>query len=392
LSSAEPVVIDMQSSFAVRAATGDFLNAEKVEDTIGLCLSGGGYRAMIYHVGALVRLNELGFLPKIREIASVSGGSITAAILALAWPKLAFDEDGRAFNFSEEVATPLIRFASVGLDVKAILMGLLPGRTAAGEIAAAYDRYLFGGATLQHLPDEPRFTFMATNLQTGSGWRFAKAYAADYRVGRIDKPTLPLSCVVAASSAFPPFLSPVRLKFGRGAVRPMPGADLHRAPFTEEAVLTDGGVYDNLGLERVWKRCRTILVSNAGRNTPEIGSPTGRWTGQLFRTLNLVQQQAENSRKRILFGMHNLDQRKVAFWSIDTPVSAYGLSDVLPMAADAATIAATMRTRLNRFKPDEIDLLLQSGYAGADASLRARKFADNSPPADFDKLPLSKVR
>ena len=59
----------------------------------------------------------------------------------------------------------------------------------------------------------------------------------------------------------------------------MAGADLHKPPFTEVAVLTDGGVYDNLGLERVWKRCRTILVSNAGRNTPEIGSPSGRWTG-----------------------------------------------------------------------------------------------------------------
>ena len=27
----------------------------------------------------------------------------------------------------------------------------------------------------------------------------------------------------------------------------------------------------------------------AGKNTPEIGSPTGRWAGQIFRTLNLVQ-------------------------------------------------------------------------------------------------------
>jgi NTE family protein len=170
------------------------------------------------------------------------------------------------------------------------------------------------------------------------------------------------------------------------------GADLHRAPFTEEAVLTDGGVYDNLGLERVWKRCRTILVSNAGRSTPEIGSPTGRWTGQLFRTLHLVQQQAENSRKRILFGMHNLDHRTVAFWSIDTPICGYGLADALPMTTEVATVAATMRTRLNRFKPDEIDLLLKSGFAGADASLRSRKLADNSPSADFRRLPLSNAR
>jgi NTE family protein len=89
MSKAEAAVIDMQSLFAARAVTGDFLNVEKVEDVVGLCLSGGGYRAMIYHVGALVRLNELGFLPKLREIASVSGGSITAGMLAAAWGSFA---------------------------------------------------------------------------------------------------------------------------------------------------------------------------------------------------------------------------------------------------------------------------------------------------------------
>jgi NTE family protein len=390
--SAPQDIIDMQSSFAARAASGDFLNAEKLENVVGLCLSGGGYRAMIYHVGALIRLNELGFLPKLREVASVSGGSITAGMLAVAWPKLRFDDEGRAVNLVDQVADPLIRFAAVGLDIKAILMGLLPGRTAADEVAAAYDRHLFAGATLQDIPDEPRFTFMATNLQTGSGWRFAKAYAADYRVGRIDRPLLSLACVVAASSAFPPFLSPVRLRFGRDTVRPMAGADLHRPPFTDVAVLTDGGVYDNLGLERVWKRCRTILVSNAGRNTPEIGSPTGRWIGQLFRTLYLVQQQAENSRKRILFGMNNLNQRNVAFWSIETPIAAYGVPDALPMSAESAVTAASMRTRLNTFRPAEINLLLQAGYAGADASLRLRNLAVNSPIANFQRLPLCRAR
>src|SRR5258706_7540301 len=55
--------------------------------------------------------------------------------------------------------------------------------------------------------------FMATNLQTGSGWRFAKDYAADHRVGRIDRPDLPLSRVVAASSAFPPVLSRSACRF-----------------------------------------------------------------------------------------------------------------------------------------------------------------------------------
>jgi NTE family protein len=384
-----PHATDIQSLFAANAEEGNFLKAGKLEDGVGLCLSGGGYRAMIYHAGALIRLNELGFLPRLQEIAGVSGGSITAATLAVTWQGLQFDSSGFAANLIDQVVQPLLRFAKVGVDVRAILNGLLPGRSAADTIASAYDAHLFGGAGLQDIPDMPRFTFMATNLQTGSGWRFAKAYAADYRVGRIDRPHLPLSRVVAASSAFPPFLSPVRITFGDNEVKFTDGADLHRPPFTEKAVLSDGGVYDNMGLERIWKRCRTILVSNAGRTIPEVGRPTGRWIGQTLRTLHLLQQQSENARKRILFGMSNAGQRNVAFWSIDTPINAYGLSDALDIAPHLSAQAAAIRTRLNPFKPAEIDLLIKVGYAGADAALRARSLASNTPPADLTGLPLT---
>jgi len=56
---------------------------------IGLCLSGGGFRASLFHMGALRRLNELGILNRrdFRTITSVSGGSITAAVLATALAK-----------------------------------------------------------------------------------------------------------------------------------------------------------------------------------------------------------------------------------------------------------------------------------------------------------------
>lgn len=377
---------DIHSLFSANAGDGDLVQARKLEDTIGLCLSGGGFRAMIYHVGALIRLNELGLLPRLQEIASVSGGSITAGMLAVAWKRLQFDEQGTAVNFHAEVAEPLLRFSRVPVDLKAIAWGLLPGCSAADSVAASYNRHLFNGAGLQDIPDPPRFTFMATNLQTGSGWRFAKAYAADFRVGRIDAPQIPLARVVAASSAFPPFLSPVRIAFAPGSVKMTEGADLHRAPFTERAVLSDGGVYDNLGLERVWKRCRTVLVSNAGKTVPELGSPTGRWVGQTLRTLNLVQQQAENSRRRILFGMSNLGQRNVAYWSIDTPIDAYGLDGTLSVSANDVRRAATIRTRLNSFSEDETALLLEVGYAGADAALRAKGLATNAPAA---KLPVT---
>ena len=57
---------------------------------VGLCLSGGGYRAALFHLGALRRLDELGVLAQVRTISAVSGGAIIANLLAdprLVWPE-----------------------------------------------------------------------------------------------------------------------------------------------------------------------------------------------------------------------------------------------------------------------------------------------------------------
>ena len=68
----------------------------------------------------------------------------------------------------------------------------------------------------------------------------------------------------SASSAFPPVLSPCELRLNENDFTPNSGDDLQRRPFTTHVFLTDGGVYDNLGLETVWKRYQTVLVSDAG--------------------------------------------------------------------------------------------------------------------------------
>ena len=79
---------------------------------IALCLSGGGYRAMLFHLGALWRLNELRFLPRLNRISSVSGGSITAGLLGLEWSRLAFDANGVATAFETQVVGPIRALAS----------------------------------------------------------------------------------------------------------------------------------------------------------------------------------------------------------------------------------------------------------------------------------------
>jgi len=74
-----------EATVAERPGAEDFLGGRKLEAGIGLCLSGGGFRAMLFHLGAFVRMNEMGLLPRLARVSSVSGGSIAAGALAVAW-------------------------------------------------------------------------------------------------------------------------------------------------------------------------------------------------------------------------------------------------------------------------------------------------------------------
>src|SRR6266545_517294 len=81
---------------------------EKLEDSIALCLSGGGYRAMLYHLGTLWYLSDVGYLAKLARISSVSGGSITSGTLAVNWAKATASAQG----FKDNLVTPIRRMAS----------------------------------------------------------------------------------------------------------------------------------------------------------------------------------------------------------------------------------------------------------------------------------------
>ena len=92
---------------------------------IALALSGGGFRATLFHLGTLWRLNELGYLRRINRITSVSGGSIISGVLATRWDELKFDEHGKASNFEAVVADAVRRFCNRRLDIPAGILALL---------------------------------------------------------------------------------------------------------------------------------------------------------------------------------------------------------------------------------------------------------------------------
>jgi NTE family protein len=79
---------------------------------IALCLSGGGYRAAIFHLGAVRWLNEIGWLPRLSMISSVSGGSILAGHLAYrfrkGWPSAPLTAD----QWQQQIEEPFWQFVS----------------------------------------------------------------------------------------------------------------------------------------------------------------------------------------------------------------------------------------------------------------------------------------
>src|SRR4029079_1025629 len=105
----------------------------------------------------------------------------------------------------------------------------------------------------------PKFIFYATNLQTGRSFRFRQDMLADYMLGMSSQTDVKLAFAMAASSAFPPVFSCLKLqldpaKFTDGAAIP------NIEKLRRDVVLGDGGIYDNMGLESLVDNVSIVLV------------------------------------------------------------------------------------------------------------------------------------
>ncbi len=339
-------------------------------DGIALCLSGGGYRAMLFHLGCVWRLNELQYLPKLNRISSVSGGSITNGVLALNWNKLGFDGNNFALNFDQQVTQPIRRMASQSIDISSVIEGVFGG--VSEHVADHYNKYLFNHAKLHDIADAPRFVFNATNLQTGVLWRFSKPYMGDYLVGLVRNPALDLATAVAASSAFPPVLSPCVLHLDPNqfdkTLQPPP--TLTDPAYRQQIVLTDGGVYDNLGLETAWKENKTVLVSDGGGALNRDPDPKHDWLEQTTRVLNVIYRQVVVLRTRSVIELFTLGNRAGSFWGINSNITNYGLPDALVCPLAITTQLAQTPTRLSAVDDGLQQQLIDWGYAVCDAAMR----------------------
>lgn len=350
---------------------------------IGLAISGGGYRATLYSLGSLWRLNEFGLLPKLKTITSVSGGSISSGYLAVKWDSLDFDEKGVAKNFELEVARPIQKFCSQNLDTMAVLKGIFSFRNSIGdEVAEAYDRKLFHGAKLQGLSDSsPNFLFYGTNYQTGSSIRIEKSKLLDYKIGLYPDPDLSIAKVAGISSAFPPVMSPVTLRTDPNQWVEIPTAKhFENYKLRKKLILTDGGVYDNLGLEAIWKNngeYTHVLACDAGAPLGITNKIRTNWLSQFIRASSIMTDQQRALRKRKLIeNFLDLDdegKHRVyggTYFGISTHIDDYDFDDSMTRDCALTESLQNIRTRLNKFTEREQGHLINWGYALTDTAIR----------------------
>src|SRR5690349_24333260 len=151
---------------------------------IGLALSGGGFRATLFHLGLVRFLRDADILPRVTHITSVSGGSIMAAHLALNWDRYngsteEFDQaSSQLLDFIQlDVRNRVLRHFPLGLLVRwpRRLLGLSNRQlTRTGLLERQYEKYLYGDKSLFELPESPELHILATNLSEGCLCSFSR--------------------------------------------------------------------------------------------------------------------------------------------------------------------------------------------------------------------------
>ena len=247
---------------------------------MGLSLSGGGSRAVAFHLGTLRALQDLHLLDEVDVISGVSGGSVMTGLL------------GYTDSNFREVDEKTVRFLRRGL-VKPTLWKLAhPGRLVAvlwnfvvvalptmlvellvmvvGRIAAFAPGVPATNATMERCkwPLRRRYSrthvmaeaiadvvgnqrcdaatrqgklivFNACELRTGTAFRMSNERFGSWRYGWAPAGELRVADAVMASAAYPPFLPP--FEWNRAFESNGQSNHCH-------VVVTDGGVYENLGV------------------------------------------------------------------------------------------------------------------------------------------------
>ena len=391
---------------------------------VGLALSGGGFRASLFHLGVLARLAELDVLRHVEVLSCVSGGSIvgTHYYLELRRRLQATPDDGMTREEYIDIVRTVQRdfYAATRRNLKwraltnpvAVVRTLVePGYNRTVRVGQLLDRTFYrplldgqpptlGRLAISPLEGPksfdprhhnwrrsakvPLLILNATSLNTGHNWQFTASWMgepcsfidprtdANYRLGRVTLrrgsgrwEDVSLGQAVAASASVPGLLEPVHVD---GLY---PGKHVR---------LVDGGVCDNLGIYGLLEEdCTVLLVSDAsGQMNSDDHPPVWPWATlrrsnsilmSRVRSTSLSQLDDLRSAGR-LRGLMHVHLKQDLHGELVTPegtvAPGQGAEDCGRTSYGIPRIVqrqlAGIRTDLDVFSPAEAYTLMLSGY------------------------------
>ena len=374
---------------------------------LALALSGGGVRATVFHCGVLQRLALDGLLERTTFVSTVSGGSLVTGLILC--------RNGHRWPTSDEFLATVLPQVAKCLTTATLQWSytwrsvVLPWRLAQGRahiLAKRLEAQWGIAGSLQSLPLEPRWFINTTCYETGKNWRFSQPRMGDYLTHYVVEPDVPISDAIAASAAVPGLIGPLVIRSSRYRWNRYEGSELVPASTPlERYELWDGGVYDNLGVEPLFKSgggfregFDLLLVSDASSPLGIDPRTLKRMIKPGHRTLRLVDiatDQVRGLRSRAVVAEFRRKRDAGAYFRMGNTVeriyTAAGLSappgDYL--SGEDVEREATFPTTLRRLTPSEFTRLCRHGFEVADATLATRLPAHFHPvPQPVDALRL----
>jgi NTE family protein len=355
------------------------------DPSIGVCLSGGGFRASFFGLGVLRYLAEANRLRDVVSVSAVSGGSITAAVLADRWRELEEGSYGDAV-FLKAVVEPMsavvgkYNLRNRGL-ARGAALSLPAGRERSGNgIGLTLTKHLLQVEYVADFPRGVQIVLNTTDLSSGRSFRVSQDFLGGWDFGYAQTPDeFPAATAIGASTAVPFLFPPVPLRTkGLGLSE--------RSP--ETLSLVDGGVYDNLGLEwfQGWSSGRppearrpNFLIVVDGSSPLTLHPARYGWLRSLRRSQEIQYAQSRASRTRWyvdhllsgrLRGIHVPITRDARSFEPPPGIEFEQASVDAALPVGFAVPLSGLRTDVDRFLPDELALLMYHGYWATHVRLR----------------------
>lgn len=354
---------------------------------IGIALSGGGIRATIFHLGLFKWLAENGLLEEVKRVSSVSGASLCVGLIYahndLTWPSSKTFLSAVLPSIERVILANDIQTSAVLRLIRSPYYWNKKPNVIAKQLECQWGIH----GSLADLSGGVAWYTNCTTYETGKRFRFCKENMGDYKIGYVEHPDIPLSHVMAASAGFPILIGPYCLRTSgyQWNRSEFSGAD-YSAP-NEAVHLWDGGVYDNLGLESIFKPENAgtlsdgldyMIVSNASASISPYRRQTGFTYSNLKRLLDISMDQVTALRSRMAMdfikrtnqGMYlkiGSSAKKITLDSkCPNDLRKQLLQECLP-ASDSEK-AMNYKTTLQKPKESDYRLLLRHGYEVANCT------------------------